>query len=485
MKKFILFVIIIVFTFLAVGCQQTPEEEAVINKQNLEEKMKNNNNSVTDQENGSAYETTKRAEDVIAVRDQWNYDNGISVSMDAEFIKPNAMDFPVARIQTRIFSRDEIEKTIEFFFSGRTMYKPWEESKQDIAEEIIQLKQIINDPSSTEDEIGIAQAMLRSKEAQYAEAPESVEKEELESTDFTQIDPADYVGTANGEEYISSSNDPIYDSLEIWAEKGLESRSVLIAVNAKEGSNSWMMYVDNVEENMSNMSYEFGIDIINDDSIGIEYDDAKKIATDFINELGLDLELSHSNLISKIYKFGDPNEIKQTEIYSSDYKSYQFNYTRSISGVPITFDSATPYGDYDQEYEASTYYEMVSVMVDKNGISRFEYRAPYEITEMIEEDAVIISIDKAIDLFKKHMRNSFAAVSDPEIKAIDVHKIILGLSRIKANDGGYLLVPTYDFFANIQYKNGSEVAVESLDSAYSLCTINAIDGSVIDKNLGY
>jgi hypothetical protein len=245
------------------------------------------------------------------------------------------------------------------------------------------------------------------------------------------------------------------------------------------------MYVDNVEGNMSNMSYEFGTDIINDDSIGIEYDDAKKIATDLINELGLDLELSHSNLISKVYKFGDPNEIKQTDIYSSDYKSYQFNYTRSINVVPITFDSTTPYGDYDQEYEASTYYEMACVMVDKNGISRFEYRAPYEIIEMIEEKANIISIDEAVDLFKKHMRNSFAAVSDPEIEKIDVHEIVLGLSRIKANDGGYLLVPTYDFFAKIQYKDGSEVAVESLDSAYSLCTINAIDGSIINKNIGY
>jgi hypothetical protein len=475
MKKLFLLVILFALAFFAVSCQPTPKENTIVNKQNLEEKIQNNSNAASNTEDKGTNDNTKNTENATVVRDQWKYDNGISVSMNAEFIKPDTFDLPVVQIKTREFTRDEIDRVIQHFFTGRTMYKPWAESKEDIAKKIVKLKQIISSPASTEDDVGMAQAMLSSAQAEYDKAPEAVNKEPA-STDFIQIDPSK---TVNGE-YIDPIKDPVFDSLKIWADKA-DGRSVLTAVNAKDGANSWLQYVDKVDPDTY---HEFEINLVKDGSIGIEYDDAKKIAIDFIKKMGLELDLADSDLLSRIYTIGDPNKIKQTDIDASKYKSYQFWFTRSVNGVPITFDSTTPGGDQN-EYDASTYYEMASVTVDKNGISEFQYRAPYQIEKIAEESANIIDINKATELFKKHLKDTFAAATDKDIKTIDVNKIVLGLSRTKTNDGGFLLVPTYDFFANIEHSKGSEISVESFSSAFSLCTINAIDGSIINKNLGY
>jgi hypothetical protein len=72
---------------------------------------------------------------------------------------------------------------------------------------------------------------------------------------------------------------------------------------------------------------------------------------------------------------------------------------------------------------------------------------------------------------------------------MNVTRIVFGLTRVteqnKRNSG--LLVPCWDFFAETTYtvlENGQTVT-KPYDSGYPLLTINAIDGTVINRSLGY
>jgi hypothetical protein len=112
-------------------------------------------------------------------------------------------------------------------------------------------------------------------------------------------------------------------------------------------------------------------------------------------------------------------------------------------------------------------------MTDKNGTSGPKYRAPYTVVEIVEESGSIMHIDEGAVSFKKQLNHAFAAV------------IALGSSGIKSNSDGYLLIPTCNFFAKIQYVIGNEFSARFFDSAYSVCAIQAIGGSAINKKPGF
>ena len=220
--------------------------------------------------------------------------------------------------------------------------------------------------------------------------------------------------------------------------------------------------------------------------IGISYDDARKKANNFILDNNLDLNLAQETLISYI-TVSDPNLIEREDIENSDIKAYKFYYTREINGVPVTYDNNIRLGELSADYSAAVYYEMASVIVDENGIREFEYRAPYNVLETIEENAKIITLNDATDLFMQYLEQKYIKQGNMEedIESIDVHTIKLGLTRIKNSDGGYILVPTYDFFGNIRGKNSDDISERAISPCYSVCTVNAIDGSIIDKSMGY
>ena len=66
---------------------------------------------------------------------------------------------------------------------------------------------------------------------------------------------------------------------------------------------------------------------------------------------------------------------------------------------------------------------------------------------------------------------------------ITIENIRFGYARIAEQNrsGSSLLVPAWDFFGTISDFNG----ISRSDYGTSLITINAIDGSIIDRGLGY
>ena len=80
--------------------------------------------------------------------------------------------------------------------------------------------------------------------------------------------------------------------------------------------------------------------------------------------------------------------------------------------------------------------------------------------------------------------------SDKYSWTLDVQEVRLGLMRIKAennNDVG-LLVPVWDFMGRVtktETDTGEDIFFVQNENGGVILTINAIDGSIIDRELGY
>lgn len=126
--------------------------------------------------------------------------------------------------------------------------------------------------------------------------------------------------------------------------------------------------------------------------------------------------------------------------------------------------------------------EAVSVAVNDNGIVDFYYLSPLSIDETVVEKSQIKSFREIKDTFEKMVvvQNASKAddgAGDVSVKVTDVKLIYTRISEKDSFDTG-LVVPVWNFEGTIVDEYGHE-------KTGNVLSINAIDGSVINQELGY
>ena len=170
----------------------------------------------------------------------------------------------------------------------------------------------------------------------------------------------------------------------------------------------------------------------------------------------------------------------------------------AINGVPITYtdnkiSSNMWIGDETtgEPLIASWPYESVQFIIDDTGIVEFVWESPYEIAETVTEFSALKSFDEIEDVFSKMILITKAYPDQEVTLTFDIDRAQLGLMRImeKNNPGTALLVPVWDFYGTMTMEytdqNGNKQS-DTIDEPHtSHLTINAIDGSIIDRQQGY
>ena len=147
--------------------------------------------------------------------------------------------------------------------------------------------------------------------------------------------------------------------------------------------------------------------------------------------------------------------------------------------------------DMDSTME-SWAYENLYFYVDADGISSMCYSNPYNIGETKTENLSLLPFSEIMNIYEKMMIVTNADNMEYDNSRIyDIDRIVLGYARIyepstDAHTG--LLVPVWDFFGS--RKIDSEYDGQSYSDTtdyptWSFLTINAVDGSIIDRSLGY
>lgn len=225
---------------------------------------------------------------------------------------------------------------------------------------------------------------------------------------------------------------------------------------------------------------------------GITPEEAQEIADSYMEKLGLSEDFSAKNVMISLCSILKNNleNINESEPFID--AAYQINYTRDIDGFPVTDEARAGGGLESMDSTTETWsYEKIEFTVNKDGIQHVEIHNLYDIGERKVENVELLSFPEVAQIFENMLRLQNSDMTYSRETRFDIDRVTLGYMRIYdpgADHTSGLLVPVWDFFGkNTDYAVGGDeesVYVYAYQTN-SFLTINAADGTLIDRGLGY
>lgn len=452
--------LISILGLLCQGCQKNPERDYVINKNEgiLEERLKE--------------KETKKEKNPDTYQDEFENNAGdITVKIEAE-IEDVKSKLPVVRVAPHEITVDEVKHWTNVLFEGEKAYEPRRElSKQEIEQEILQYKKLVNDRESLVKEYGSeedAQKMIEYYKQEidhlqkvYQTAPEKVEKIPCD----WKFKPYDYYMT-DGEMWEGNDQfEALKKTKELQAvtEELNGYEAIVSAVNRDEKDyrmhTLWFYYTK--PELMTNIPYK---KTSMEEAISLSKEIIEKLE---LGEWKLQYTADNSN----------ENESRQSLLYTPT-----FHNVGVFGGNSIEIDLKS-----DELYASNYYYTKLEIGVFNGMIDEVLLTSPVDIVKIENDNVSTISFEEAYQAFKNQMQTKYTknaliegGEAEKEDVEIQVNHIVQGLFRIKekGNEEEFLMVPAWAFKGE-WYMNGESMGEQDF------CVINAIDGSTIDVALGY
>lgn len=169
---------------------------------------------------------------------------------------------------------------------------------------------------------------------------------------------------------------------------------------------------------------------------------------------------------------------------------YIFRYTRKINGIAVN----EVYGaeELANSYDFTSGLESLTILVNDEGVCSVNYYNPFQVGKKLQENVKLLTFDQIADIFEKVAPLSIQHLEryeDLEKNTMEVYRIELGYMALRqAGTGEYHYVPVWDFYA-YRVLSGTGAYAHGEDyppiSNQVGLTINAIDGTVIDRQEGY
>lgn len=178
---------------------------------------------------------------------------------------------------------------------------------------------------------------------------------------------------------------------------------------------------------------------------------------------------------------------------------YDLFYVPSVGGIPAVITGGNGSSTPDNEHIESIWpYESISISVnDRKQVVFFEWESPQEIPEVENVASKLLPFQAIADAFPDLIMT--ANLRRSEVNAINgfdvydefqVDKVELNFMRIRdkynCQEGTY--IPVWDFWATTSSHTEEEayLYINDMEPRHEIVlTINALDGTIIDRKLGY
>jgi hypothetical protein len=478
MKKIYALLIIMIILFTA--CQPTPEELIVQSKEgDLVQQVVNANS----EENAEELHEDKEIiqEQIEAINEYLNMEfqpsERVKVIVDANVQLPVFEKIPMVRVVPENLTKEHMETLIKEVCEGQTVYyepegrSMW--SKQELDEMILSYMQMAKNPDLSENTIGYINDRIDFFNEIYGS---SVQKGEEKIYDGVLTE------TTNNRYYSHIT------SLKCYLDKNCAARINLCqSYNKTSNQLTFRNHDDGVPYNGS-IPYD-GTDAPN---IDMTYEEAKNIAENLVSVL--DGENTNMKLQSSAITYIDGGFTTKT--YETSSHAYVFSFARQYNGLKVKTVGYLSGGPENIRYGEQVLPEVLTISMDDDGIIFFGWQRHTKYKETLTEDVPLLDFDTVQKTFEEYMGFKFAwepafdNVPKDATSTITIHTVELNLMMTleKDNLDNYIMIPVWDFVGDQEYND--EIITQEGEPLrgqknVAILTINAIDGTVIDREQGY
>ncbi len=448
---------IILFT---TACQPTPKQTAVDEKGNLNSVI--SKSTVKENNNQAETETNQKIKfDITAAKGKFK------VNVDAAVIKPKLTNIPVVTVLRDDFNNEDVETLCKIFFGENDVYlnrSDEELSKEELQRKIDELKSYESDSGSKED-VSKDGALKSKPNSNYIKMLESLLKT---APDHVDVSPVTKFALRK-DKGLEKENSKTFSG-KGKTNSGSEGN---ILINTSNYSSS--CHFDRTEENgegyyvtETNYIAEHGKpsqDFQN--TCKYSREEAEAMCNNVLTKLGVsaDYGLSYFENAAWVQSGTGGDNVKE-------YAGYVLHYSRIYKGITENYDVYDGSDSIEEVNSLPYAYEKLSFLISDNGIVQFEWNSPMKVDKVRAANVKILDLNSIENSFKKQI--PIARASTDKDTSVQVTELRFGYMRVKnVNEPSkFTLVPVWDFISDLYGRT-------------SLMTINAMDGTILDRRYGY
>lgn len=483
----------VVIIGVAAGCQKSPQSSIVVNK-DLDKMIEQAENKekkglALDQE----YDTYK-----TTIEDK---SLGVKVNVDAKVDVPKTDKMSLFRIKQQKFTQGQIDAVRKELLGDIPLYDGAvlkKKTKKEIEEQIAALRSEMKQFEHEDSVVRSFQKQIDKLEEEYQSATVEASMKNLKPnlkletvTKKYNEDPSDsfyswlYSFSPEGEIFngITDGKNGKYSRLYVWND---EYYSNYLTFNTGTKGYERAQVLSRTPDNISKSE----LIPLPGEKASISLEEAVEIADGFLKNTGINSEVSQFRFYEGELTTEQINmEKEEGGDRTSAHVYYVLTYMRDINGVSITSSNLSKAnytemgkgGDVDKMFWPT---EKIEFRINDSGIVGFDYWAPLVVTETVVDNSTMKTFDEVCDIFEK--MSVIVHASEHYNVQIDIDRIVLGYAQVSEPDSYStgLLVPVWDFIGSVT-RAASKDGIPRTEENISCLTINAIDGSIVDRELGY
>lgn len=517
MKRIIAMTMVGVLVVTLAGCAENPEK-SVVQEKNMEKMLE----QAESKDDTSSYEQVREEVEKeyetykTQIRDK---KMKVTVDVDAKVEIPEVQKLSVYRVSQRKISQDFLDKVRKALTPDITYYDGRKEdarTKSVVAAEIKGVERWLAEAKKSKDTAMVEEynEELRELKEDYKTAPDQVNLTDYPSDNKIQSikklfdsDPKDTFYSwlhelhGSGDVFYGVSDGKDGSRHKLFMQNSENYGNCLRYVSGKNGQADHIYAADvgsdipymvpkgeGQEPDFTKSGIEaekgqpFTAKCVDNEPLTLSEEEAEEKAETLLEQLGLsDYQCYEKGLCSQLA--GEMNSGEEFQ-----YRDvYRFMFLRKLDNVFVNNLTGFKFSDGWQgtEYVKKMWEsEAVVVAVNDSGIVDFYYLSPLDIDKTVVEKSRIKSFDEIRDTFEKMVviENAIKESGNEQdakvsIKVTDVKLVYSRISEKNSFDTG-LVVPVWNF-------EGTTVDEFGDQRTGTVLSINSIDGSVINQELGY
>lgn len=471
----ILITIIMLLGCFTTACQKTREEEVVKDKHSIEDKVIENTNNDNDNEKKVLGQEPKLVEKKTSDTFTKTYEkDNVKIIVDAKVEQGSSENISSVVLEPKELTQQLIDTFLDNFIGDAPLYKRKYkgESKSVVQEEILDWQTARFNAENKWDEVKDSVDPYIGNGTQQ-ETIKIIDRHisELENTLKRAPEKHEYIEIPRQLETIKYKMHELYAPAD-----NCEKEDGMVRINIDEINGAANLV-------FSNFNHVHGY--------YTRRNEMKKVAETITMPLDEAIDMANEKM----------EELSVGEMYLRDIHNsvtvkngkltpcYILSFSKSINSWPIL--DLSPYQPIDRgAFEATQYYiEHLSISVDESGVIAFNWDNSTQQTEVLDDDVSIISFDEVIEIFENNIFQKVYREQKELGLEVVIEKITLSLYPVKMKGSkSFVTVPVYDFVGYCYVQNDADnedTLIEANRWFDSFLTINAIDGSIVDRLIGY